>query len=216
MNLTLLEQTENLQTEPKLILNGVTWQQYDALVSMFIDRFPALRMTYLEETLEIMTNSPEHERLKKTIARLIETYVVEKRIFLNGYGSTTFRKEAAARGLEPDECYCFGELKEVPDIAIEIVITSGGIKKLEVYRGLNVPEVWFWRNGVFDLYRLVVDQYEAISRSQLLPDLDLVLLSQYIGASNQTEAAIAYSDALRGNSAITTNEKVGSEGFSPY
>jgi hypothetical protein len=30
---------------------------------------------------------------------------------------------------------------QVPDIAIEVVWTSGGIDKLEVYRGLDVPEV---------------------------------------------------------------------------
>ena len=45
------------------------------------------------------------------------------------------------RGVEPDECYCLGTLAEIPDIAIEIALTSGGIDKLEVYRGLQVPEV---------------------------------------------------------------------------
>ena len=128
------------------MLEGISWQQYNALVALFINQFPALRMTYLEGTLELMTTSPEHERLKKTIARLIEAFAEELDLDLNGYGSATFRKEAAARGLEPDECYCLGELHEVPDIALEIVITSGGLDKLEVYRGLGVQEVWFWQN----------------------------------------------------------------------
>lgn len=197
MNPKLLKQPESFQEEQRLILNGVTWQQYENLMSMFMDQLPALRMTYLEGTLEIMTTSPEHERLKTIIGRLIETYALEKRIFLDGYGSATFRREAAARGLEPDECYCLSELKEVPDIAIEIVITSGGVDKLEVYRGLRVPEVWFWQNGQFSLYRLGEQRYDPINRSQFLPELDLSLLSQHVGASNQTEAAIAYRDALR-------------------
>jgi Uma2 family endonuclease len=191
----LLEQTELPQPEEKITLYGVTWEQYDTLVSMFMDRFPGLRMTYLEGTLEIMGTSSEHERLKTIIARLLEMYAVEKRIILNGYGNTTFRKEAKQRGLEPDECYCLGELVELPDIAIEIAITSGGIDKLSVYQGLGVREVWFWKNNQFLLYRLE-EEYKKIDRSEFLPDLDLILLSQFVNYDNQTEAVIAYRDAL--------------------
>jgi Uma2 family endonuclease len=192
----LLDRTELPQPESKITLYGVTWEQYDTLVSMFMDRFPGLRMTYLEGTLEIMGTSSEHERLKKIIARLLEMYAVEKRITLNGYGNTTFRKEAKQRGLEPDECYCLGDLREVPDIAIEIAITSGGIDKLSVYQGLGVIEVWFWQDNQFILYRLQKEAYKQIDRSEFLPDLDLVLLSQFVNYDNQTEAVIAYRDAL--------------------
>ena len=121
----LLNQTELPKPQEKLTLYGVTWKEYDTLVTLFMDRFPGLRMTFLEGTLEIMGTSSEHERLKTIIARLLEMYAVEKRVIFNGYGKTTFRKEAVKRGLEPDECYCLGELKEVPDIAIEIALTSG-------------------------------------------------------------------------------------------
>jgi len=117
--------------DQRIILYDVAWEQYEQLSQTFVDLFP--RMTYLESTLEIvMTTSPEHERLKKIIARLLEAYAEEKDINLNGYGSATFRKQAVKRGAELDECYCIGELNEVPDIAIEIVLTSGGIDKLEV------------------------------------------------------------------------------------
>lgn len=62
-------------------------------------------MTYLEGSLELMSTSPEHERLKTIIGRLIEAFAEEADLDLNGFGAATFRKEAAARGLEPDECY---------------------------------------------------------------------------------------------------------------
>ncbi|ELS04569.1 hypothetical protein Xen7305DRAFT_00043040 [Xenococcus sp. PCC 7305] len=192
----LLEKTDLPKPEEKITLYNVTWEQYDTLVSVFMDQFPGLRMTFLEGTLEIMGTSSEHERLKTIIARLLEMYAVEKRIALNGYGSTTFRKEAKQRGLEPDECYCLGELREVPDIAIEIAITSGGIDKLSVYQGLGITEVWFWQNNRFVLYHLRQEEYEKIDYSEFLPDLDLVLLSQFVNYDNQTEAVIAYRDAL--------------------
>ena len=189
-------------TEQRIILYYVTWEQYVQLSDMFVDEFP--RMTYLEGTLEIsMTTSPEHERLKKIIARLIETYAVERLINLNGYGSATFRREAVRRGAEPDECYCLGTLAEIPDIAIEIALTSGGVDKLEVYRGLQVPEVWFWANDQFFVYRLREESYELISRSEFLPELDLSVLSQYVGYINQTEAIIAYRTVLQTATAIS-------------
>ncbi len=29
---------------------------------------------------------------------------------------------------------------------IEVVVSSGGINKLEAYKRLQIPEVWFWMN----------------------------------------------------------------------
>lgn len=184
--------------EQRIILDGITWQHYINLADMFVDAFP--RLTYLEGKLEIlMTTSPEHERLKKIIARLIEAYAEEKDIELNGYGNATFRREAVARGAEPDECYSLGELGEVPDIAIEIALTSGGIDKLEVYRGLGVKEVWFWQNNQlsFQILQREIGTYQQSDRSVILPDLDPSLLIGYIGYSNQTQAVKAYRQALQ-------------------
>ncbi|MBW4588293.1 MAG: Uma2 family endonuclease [Aetokthonos hydrillicola CCALA 1050] len=184
--------------DQRIILYDVTWEQYEQLSDMFVDEFP--RMTYLEGTLEIiMTTFPEHERLKKIIARLLEAYAEEKDINLNGYGSTTFRKQAAKKGAEPDECYCLGELHEVPDIAIEIVITSGGIDKLEVYRGLGVKEVWFWKNQQFNFYYLseIDGKYTQSSNSKLIPNLDPVLLASFVNETNQTQAVKLYRKALQ-------------------
>lgn len=189
--------------EQRLRLEGVTWQQYDALVSLFMDQFPALRMTYLEGVLELMSTSPEHERLKTIIARLIEAFAEEANLNLNGYGSATFRKEAAERGLEPDECYVLGELDETPDIAIEIVLTSGSIEKLAVYQGLNVQEVWFWENQSFRVYSLIDAKtgYTAVEGSQLLPTIDLPLVSQFVDNQNQTQAVRAFRQALKNKTA---------------
>ena len=65
-------------------------------------------MTYCEGMLELMSPSFGHEVDKTSIARLVELYGFLRRLRLNGYGSTTFRREARQRGAEPDECYCVG------------------------------------------------------------------------------------------------------------
>ena len=183
--------------EQRLLIHGLTWGQYVTMRDL-LDDHAGLRLTYLEGTLEIMSPSPEHEREKKIIARLIEAWAIERRFPLNGYGSTTFKKQAAERGAEPDECYVVGTpLKDVPDFAIEVVVTSGGINKLSVYRGLGVPEVWCFHKGRFYLYSLKDNGYEPIPRSGYVPDLDLDHLAAFVDRHDQTEAVIAYRDSLR-------------------
>lgn len=124
--------------EDRVLLPNVPWATYVVLR----DTVPsaAVRMTYLEGWLEIMSPSRGHEVSKKQIARFLELFCLERDIPLYGYGSTTFRKEEAQRGLEPDECYARGGDKDIPDLALEVVVTKDALDKLEVYRGLGVGE----------------------------------------------------------------------------
>ncbi|XXU46784.1 Uma2 family endonuclease [Sorangium sp. So ce1014] len=182
--------------EQRFVIYGVPWQTYVRLRDE-LDT-PGLRMTFCEGTLELMRPSIDHEATKKSIARLIEIFALERDVPLHGYGSTTFRREAKARGLEPDECYCVGEpLKEFPDIAIEVVLTSGGLDKLSVYSGLGVREVWFWERDAFQLHALRGEAYEAIATSELLPDLDLAALARFVRWPDQHAAVKAFRSWLR-------------------
>lgn len=88
--------------EQRVVLQGVSWHQYELLLATLGDDFPALRLSYLESTLEIMTNSPLHEELKTMIGMLMEAYFQETRNRFHGIGSATFRQVAKQRGLEPD------------------------------------------------------------------------------------------------------------------
>ncbi|XXZ13312.1 Uma2 family endonuclease [Sorangium sp. So ce315] len=181
------------------MLQNVPWDTYVRLRDE-LDT-PGLRMTYCEGTLELMSPSIEHEATKTSIARLIEIFALERDVPLYGYGSTTFRREARARGLEPDECYCVGgTLKEFPDIAIEVVLTSGGLEKLPVYSGLGVREVWFWEGDAFHLHALRGEEYETIATSELIPDLDLAALARFVRWPDQHEAVKAFRSWLRNGS----------------
>lgn len=183
--------------DQRVVIYGVPWQTYSAIRELLDS--PGLRMSYIEGTLELMTPSPLHELRKTTIARLVEVFALERDVPLVGYGSTTFRREAKERGLEPDECYVLGgELRDVPDIALEVVIKSGGIAKLPIYAGLGVREVWFFQNDSFGLYRLEGEEYERIERSALIPALDFDLLVRFAIRDDQHEAVREYRDLLRG------------------
>lgn len=186
----------NSLSEQRVVLEGASWHQYELLLATLGDDFPALRLSFLENTLEIMTNSPQHEELKTIIGMLIEAYFQETRTRFHGIGSATFRNVAKQRGLEPDECYCLEQKKEFPDLAIEVVLSSGMVDKLEIYRGLGVPEVWVWEAGSFRLYHLRADGYEQIDNSELLPGCDVNLLASYVKPEEQFDAVMAYRDKL--------------------
>ena len=183
-------------TDQLVVMHGVDWRTYGALRELLDS--PGIRMTYLEGALEIMSPSRRHEHEKKTIARMIEIFALDRDFPLRGYGSTTFRREARERGLEPDECYCVGhELGDAADIALEIVITSGGINKLQVYRGLGVKEVWIFKDGRFQIYTLQDDHYLAIEKSALVPDLDFAAIEELVKIPDQHAAVKAFRDRLR-------------------
>ena len=181
--------------EEKYITSGVTWQAYESLLSA-LGNSSGYRIAYLLETLEIMSPSRSHELDKKAIARLLEAYLEAKRIRFWGLGSTTLKSPDKQAGKEPDECYCIGTDKDIPDLAIEVIYTSGGVDTLEIYQRLGVREVWFWQNDRLQVYCLQDDSHQQQSASKLLPDLDLTLLAQYIAFDDPLDAILEWRKAI--------------------
>jgi Uma2 family endonuclease len=182
-----------------VVLHKVPWEQYDALCRASEDS-AGPRMAYLDGDLEIVSPGIPHEGNKKLLARLLEADAEEMGISLNGLGSTTFRRKAKKAGVEPDECYCIGPIGRLPDFAIEVVHTSGGIDKLEVYRRLRVPEVWFHIEGRIYVYRLLRNRYREQKRSSALPKLDIAEIEGVVANADedrQTEAVRGFRRNLR-------------------
>ena len=114
MNPSILEQSgSNSITEQRIILHGVSWQQYETL-RQTLDDVSGTRITYLKGTLEIMTPSPEHEDSKATIGDLLAVYLRQKQIRFYHRGSPTVKNQEKARGKEPDESYNLGTKKSDP------------------------------------------------------------------------------------------------------
>jgi Uma2 family endonuclease len=185
--------------EQRMLLPSVTWKDYVVLREV-LDT-PGLRMTYCKGALELMSPSRTHELHKKSIARLVELYAVIRELPLVGYGSTTFRNEARERGAEPDECYRVGSLMkegEVPDIVLEVIHTNPLLDKLVVYDGLEVPEVWLFRHGAFEVYDRGEDGYARVERSRFLPGLDFPLIARLAQREDQHAALMELRDILDG------------------
>ena len=97
---------------------------------------------------------------------------------------------------QADLSYCFGTIKDVPDLCIEIVITSGSPIKLQKYGLMGVPEVWFWEDGNLELYHLREQGYDRIASSEILPELDLSLLQRCILFASPLDALEEFSRGM--------------------
>lgn len=189
---------ERVETaDHRIVTHGVPWSHFEAQLALRGDA-PVPRMAYLDGALELMSPSKDHERIKSYLGRLVEAYALEKDIDLSPYGAWTLKHAPAAAGLEPDECYIVGsdQSKRVPDLAIEVVWTSGGIDKLEIYRRLGVGEVWTWKNERIEVHILEGDGFEKADRSRLFPDLDLGLFVTLLDRPTALQAIRALRQAL--------------------
>lgn len=79
-----------------------------------------------------------------------------------------------------------------------MVWTSGTIDKLEIYARLGVREVWYWQRGRLQPYALRGGEYEAIPRSEVLPDIDLDALLDCLGAPTTSAAIRAFRKTWQG------------------
>lgn len=189
MNLTLSSPRDRCLT-----FSDVGWRQFQTIMAAF-NEVAGVHFVYLDGILDIMTNSFDHEEYKKTIAVLLEAYLRVSGIRFYAQGSPTLGSEAQNARKEPDECYSLGVKKTVPDLAIEVVFTSGGVDKLKLYERLGVLEVWIWEDGALQVYGLS-GEYKRLQQSKLLPQLDLGLLSRYITYHDQFDAVNEFLAAL--------------------
>jgi Uma2 family endonuclease len=168
-----LELREDEPTEDHFVqLEGVTWDDYERLLEIRGDS-SVPRVTYIEGVVELMSPSIDHEHINSVIGRLLETYCLERGIRFTGYGSWTVKQRRVRRGAEADECYVFGVTRQKkprrPDLAIEVVWTSGGLDKLDVWRKLGVPEVWFWQKGRIQPYVLAASDTKPSNEASGFP-----------------------------------------------
>ncbi|MEB3231205.1 MAG: Uma2 family endonuclease [Leptolyngbyaceae bacterium] len=181
-----------------ITLTEISWDGYETILNLLGDR--PVRVTYNRGQLELMILSYAHERYKKLLARLVETLTEELNIPIEAGGSTTFKRQALERGLEPDECFYIQnqafirgkqsiDLNEdpPPDLVIEIDITHSAINRMEIYAAMGVPELWRWDNGTLQFWVLNQHQYQQVENSATFPQLSRMDLEPFVTLSNQAD-----------------------------
>jgi len=199
MTQTKLPPVRHADQDQQLIYSGITWEQF-ALIQAGFAESKNVRLFYYKETIEILMPGRAHETVSRYIGFLIGLFCLESNIEFEPLGSTT-QKRLGEVSVEPDESYCFGTSKPTPDLVIEVIFTSGSLRKLQYYQALTIPEVWFCQDGVFSLYHLSNSNYEAIASSKIpeLANLDMELLTRCVimAGSSRLKAANTFRNHLK-------------------
>ncbi|MCW5314410.1 Uma2 family endonuclease [Nostoc sp. KVJ3] len=194
MSIPLIDQP----TEEKLVtLKNISWDQFKGIETQLQEN-RNIRLSYLSGILEIMSPiGDKHEKVKRTLGLLLEAYMKNLGIRFYCRGGFTLEEPGYASGT-PDESYSIGTEKEVPDIVIEVIVTSGTINRKELYKPKKVPEVWFWKSNSIKIFRLSEQgEYEQVNRSGFFPDLDPALLLNYIAMPDQYDAVVEFEQVIR-------------------
>lgn len=190
-------ETVESPAEQRVLLSNVSWKTYESLLADH-ESSSAPRFTFDRGMLEIVSPSPEHERLNRRIAQLVLAATEEMGIECEDLGSTTFRREDLERGFEPDSCFYIQNEASIrgkeqldlstdpPDLVIEVDITSPSINKLSIYAQLGVPEVWRYDGEKLKILTLENDRYVQAPESAALPALTTSTLSELVESSKSS------------------------------
>jgi Uma2 family endonuclease len=181
--------------EQHAVLDGIRFDTYERLLEELGDR--QVRLTYDRGTLEIMSPSSRHERIKHVIRRMIDTMTEELGIPIMGGGSTTWRRRDLEKALEPDECYWVQSEARVrgrldlelpadppPDLAVEVDVHARSLDRMPIYGALGVPEVWRVKDDVITVHLRGEDgSYRAADASACFPWLPMAELTAWLARS---------------------------------
>jgi len=172
------------QGETRIFLSRANWALYEKLLEAIGDGH--VRVTYDRGSLELMAPLYEHDAYARSFGLFVDRLAVEFEIPYQCGGTTTFRKRAAERGLEADECFWIKNVAKIlgkktidleidppPDLAVEIDITKSSLNRLEIYAALGVAEVWRFDGESLFVYHLKDGQYVLASQSLAFPILPL-------------------------------------------
>ncbi|MEY3404177.1 MAG: hypothetical protein RLZZ86_3799 [Cyanobacteriota bacterium] len=168
----------------RVILENVTWKELETIIAE-LGEHRAARIAYDRGILEIISPLAEHQFDKEIISDLVKALLEQLNIEFRCLGSTTFKNQFMAQGIEPDQCFYIKNeavirgkkrldltIDPPPDLALEIDITSR--THLNIYQGLKVPEVWRFENGILQINLLQNGVYVESKSSLNFPNLPLI------------------------------------------
>jgi len=186
----------------RILLNDVSWKEYELFLEDFAEK-AGWRLAYNEGKLEIMPPTLEHEYFGFSFHDFVRAYCDKFDIELIGARSTTFRHKLLEKGVEPDECYYIESAEKVigkkfkskeypmPDVAVEIDVTTNSLDKFPIYSALKVPEVWVFDGKKVSFNKLRGKKYHQILHSVALPLLSAEKLTEYLKLSREKGQTLA-------------------------
>jgi Uma2 family endonuclease len=168
----------------RIQLQEVNWNEFEAILDELGDK-RASRIAYSDGVLEIRMPLPKHEKAKVLIGDMVKILLEELDLENECFGSSTFKRQDMAKGIEPDDCFYIEHSTQMigkdridltvdppPDLAIEVDVTSK--TGLDAYLALGVPELWRFEDGQLRISLLQDGQYQEASSSAHFPQFPLV------------------------------------------
>ncbi|MBF2004207.1 MAG: Uma2 family endonuclease [Chlorogloeopsis fritschii C42_A2020_084] len=192
----MLLELKRIQVPPgqRVLLQDVNWQEFETILAD-LGEHRATRIAYDRGILEIMTPLPEREYDKEIIGDLLKALLEELNIEFISLGSTTFKNQAMAQGIEPDQCFYIKNEARIrgkkrldltvdppPDLALEVDVTSR--THPNIYEALKVPELWRFDKGKLQINLLQDGRYVESHESLNFPNFPLIqVIPQYLEQS---------------------------------
>jgi Uma2 family endonuclease len=200
--ITLRLQQIRVPPGQRILLEAISWHEFEAIIEE-LGEHRGTRIAYSKGTLEIVSPLPEHEKAKVVVSDLLKVLLDELDMPWESLGSTTFRREEMAAGIEPDDCFYIQHQAAMvgkdridlavdppPDLAIEIDVTS--TTALQAYAALQVPELWRYHNRALQIFVLRDGTYVLSPRSPTFPHIPVVEgVTQFVEMSRTAGTAPA-------------------------
>jgi len=212
-SINYLDIAEEMEPGEVRVFHNVSWEEYEHLHDQLPPDSKMVRISYDEETMELMSTSALHENYANFINRMVGFLSLRLRIDIRFFGSATIKKSRKQKGLEPDACFYVQTVPQLgnrikldfavdppPDVALEVDIYHGCIPKLPIYAGLGISEVWRYDGRSVTIYRLEQDQYLETPTSIALPMLTPAVLERFLTQmqeENEFQAMLAFEDWLK-------------------
>jgi Uma2 family endonuclease len=162
-------------------LGGVAWRSYSRVLLGFAEQ-AGVRLAYDRGELEIVGPSAELSP-GPFLGSLVWTLTEELGLALRAGGSTTLRRRAARRGIDPHQCFWIANAHQMaghrrldlrtdlaPDVTIEIEACRSSLDRRGIYAALGVPEVWWLARGTLTFFVLdAAGAYAAAPHSKAFP-----------------------------------------------
>ncbi len=190
------------QGEERVVLQNVSWRLYEQLLQE-LGESRAVRLTYDQGTLELMSPLLLHESSKCSIDRLIAVLAEELALNFRSVGSLTCKREDLQRGAEPDSAYYLQNEPLIrqnaqiqlpddppPDLVVEVEYSRTALDKLPIYAALGVPELWRYDGRSLSCYHLAGSAYEETDTSPAfspIPIQDIPRFLQLASSAGEIE-----------------------------
>lgn len=187
-------------------LSGV---KFATFLDLSLHNETGMRLAFDRGCLEIeMSPLPTHESPNRCLELMID-WIAEVRGFeVRSLGSTTFHREDPDQGAEPDSCFYiqsaaqlpldlteFDQEKHIPDLVVEVDITSPSIDKDSFYARIGVPELWRYQKSSVTILVLEAGHYLP-QESRAIPGLSATTLTRLL-AQGQKQLRSQWREAVR-------------------